>query len=327
MVSTKLDHFASLFSEGVELPPPSLAERRKRREVVLHEGAAQWSRRIAAALAALGRPGGAAGLFCAADLLMRDGWVRACGLPDPRTALDKPEGLCGLARHPAPAEALEAYAGGLVLHAPIGPVCWWSPARRWVAAPGSARSAGSAAEALVDLKRLGVFVEMDGDFDPILLACSRTNVGAGRPGFGEALMRIYSDLAECGLVHSIALRAADGSLAAGAFGLAIGGVFATEAYFGPSELARTVMILLDRELAMRNFALHEARLGAAPGVAPAAAFDSFGFTPISRAQFVAAANERLSGFKAQPWRLLAGPGGDRRENKHARLRPAYGSAT
>jgi leucyl/phenylalanyl-tRNA--protein transferase len=324
MVPTKLDRVASLFSEGVEQTPPTMAERRRRRLTSLRENSPQQLRRVAAALSALGKPGGVVGLLGAANLLFRDGLLGSRGLPDPHAALKHPEGLCGLARKPSPAEALEAYASGLVLHAPIGPACWWSPARRWGAAPGDAKAA---AEAFAHLTDLGASIEMDGDLDPVLVACSRPDAKAGRSGFGENLMRIYSDLADFGLVHSIAVRTADGRLAGGAFGLAIGRVFVTESVFGPSDVARSVMSLLDRELAVRNFTLHEARLGPRPGAAPSPAFDSFGFAPMSRMQFVAAANQNLSKLKVQQWRLHAGAADKRGETLLARLRPACASAS
>src|SRR5205823_4715402 len=66
-------------------------------------------------------------------------WVRSALLPDPKTALADPDGLCGLAGRIGVRELLIGYSRGMFVMSHIGPLKWWAPRHRMVLFFDSAR--------------------------------------------------------------------------------------------------------------------------------------------------------------------------------------------
>jgi leucyl/phenylalanyl-tRNA---protein transferase len=302
----RLDRVAALFSEGIEAQPVSFAQRRKRREALLREGGAKRLRRLSAALSFAAASQRMPAFAAALDFMVRDRFVAPLDPPDPRQALAQPDGLCGLALEMSPATLLEGYSLGSRLFAPLGPPAWWSPSRRWAARPGAL---ASAADSCFDwLAKADAKASVDCAFEETLAACACPDASAARLGFGPRLARAYVELFDSNLAHSIEIRRGNGTLAAGAFGVAIGKVFLTEACFGPPDLARAALILLDRQLSLQNFVLHEAQLGAIPGAPPRSDLGDLGLEAIARDDFVKIQRAHLSGCGVGRWRLT--PRGD-----------------
>jgi leucyl/phenylalanyl-tRNA--protein transferase len=53
-------------------------------------------------------------------------------VPDPENALDRPDGLCGLAGSIGVPETIEGYRRGMFLMSHVGPLTWWSSSARVV---------------------------------------------------------------------------------------------------------------------------------------------------------------------------------------------------
>ena len=297
VIAIKLEEVASLFSEGIEPAPATLSQRRLRRKALLHESIVQRFRRVGASLAYAAARARAPELACGLDLLTR-ACPRSGDLPDPDQPLAFPRGFCALATDLSPPALLEAYSRGLSLFGPVGPIGWWSPSFRTIATPGEV---GNCAAAHSELVRSGLEATMDTAFDEILAACARPHRRGGRLGFGPKLMRAYADLHEAGLAHSLELRRPGEAPVAGVFGLSVGRVFVMEGCYGPDHLVAAAVALLDRHLTAWGYAVHEARLGLAPGAGAPRWARRLGFRPISRRAYLERLRTSVSAGRPARW--------------------------
>lgn len=134
--------------------------------------------------------------------------------------------IVGVGADLEPGTLLAAYRHGM-FPMPLqgGPLAWWSPARRGVLAPSGLRVTSS-------LRRSSAHYEIrvDTAFATVVEACA----DPARPGgWIDGQMRTaYEALHDLGWAHSVeAWGRADGALAGGLYGVAIGGLFAGESMF------------------------------------------------------------------------------------------------
>jgi len=171
----------------------------------------------------------------------------------------------GLERCDAGLEAtaiVDAYRRGLLPEHDRNPLAWVSPPKREAIAPQELRIGAP----LRRLLREQIFrVSFDQNFGAILAACGEaaTAETQGSPD----LARAFTALHEQGHAHSVEVRAEDGTLAGGLYGIAVGQVFFAEARFERAKKASTVALaVLHHHLCHWGFALRSARWATpAPG--------------------------------------------------------------
>lgn len=149
-------------------------------------------------------------------------------LPDPRRA--RRGDLVGVGADLAPGTLLAAYRGGLfpmpvfpVEAAQDGPIGWWSPDPRGVLWPQGLRVSRSLRAATRRFE-----VRVDTAFDEVVAACADPSRPHG--WISPAIARAYGELHRLGWAHSVEAWA-DGELAGGLYGVAVGGLFAGESMF------------------------------------------------------------------------------------------------
>jgi leucyl/phenylalanyl-tRNA--protein transferase len=188
---------------------------------------------------------------CLADLIAP---VRA--LPDPRKALEQPDGLCGIVHDLSVPTLIEAHRRGLYPFAHIPPLKWWSPATRFVLhfkdfhMPKRLRSR---------LRQNRYRVTFDRDFAGVIKACAGRRDGKWHlTWITPKIMRAYGDLHEAGYAHSFEVWNADGALVGGGYGVAVGGAFTIESQFSrESHTSKIGFAVLNWHLAKWGFTLND----------------------------------------------------------------------
>jgi leucyl/phenylalanyl-tRNA--protein transferase len=146
---------------------------------------------------------------------------------------------------------LDAYRRGLLLDR----TGWLAPARREAIAPQELRI-GSPLRRF--LKEQTLRVSFDEDFAGVLAQCEA--VAAPELRLSPRLAEALSSLHRGGHAHSIEVRSANGALAGGLYGIAIGEVFFAEAKFEHVKKASTLALaVLHHHLYHWGFALRSAR--------------------------------------------------------------------
>ncbi|MDR0415980.1 MAG: leucyl/phenylalanyl-tRNA--protein transferase [Propionibacteriaceae bacterium] len=103
-------------------------------------------------------------------------------------------------------------------------MAWWSPVRRGVLEPAALRVTRSLRQSA---KRYAYTV--DRDFARVIRRCADPARSGG--WIDGDVIRVYEELFEAGHAHSVEAWTADGRLAGGLYGVALGGLFAGESMF------------------------------------------------------------------------------------------------
>ena len=243
----RLAEMASLFSPGVEPPPPlSPAARRELRRAMFTESLLQSAARILSATHAALRRDGPGGFVRALELLVRDKTIGAIGLPDPDRALSSPDGLCGIADDLSVATVMDAYERGLFPSAHLGPMKWWAPSSRAIVEPATLARRLAGADAAGDIAATVVF---DKDFEAVL--CDAAGVPTP-PRLKWAFARLF----DAGFAHSFDIVSKSGEKIGSGFGVAVGRVFVIEALRFKDKASRMAgFAVLAQELDNRQFRL------------------------------------------------------------------------
>jgi leucyl/phenylalanyl-tRNA--protein transferase len=166
--------------------------------------------------------------------------VGACRFrfPDPRAA--DSDGLLATGGDFEPATLLAAYRQG-VFPWPVDGVdlLWWSPDPRAILPPDGLHVSRSLARTL----RRGRFrVTIDAAFDDVLAACAEPRATDDETWITPAMRNAYARLHRLGWAHSVEVWA-DGALAGGLYGVAIGAFFAAESMFHRARDASKVALV------------------------------------------------------------------------------------
>jgi leucyl/phenylalanyl-tRNA--protein transferase len=151
------------------------------------------------------------------------------GIPDPETALVKPDGLVGICHDMSVETLMAGYRAGLFPFSHIGPQKWWAPGKRMVLRLTHFHMEKNLRRML---RKKQFTVTFDRAFEDVMRAC-----GEARPGrphltwITEDMIDAYVALHEAGHAHSVEAWDTDGNLAGGAYGVAAGQVFFTESQF------------------------------------------------------------------------------------------------
>lgn len=160
----------------------------------------------------------------------------AWGFPSPDTADE--DGIVGVGADLAPGTLLGAYRTGLFpMHVNRGrTLAWWSPDPRGILPLDGLRTSRSLRRSCRRYE-----IRFDTAFDSVLAACGdRRRSGAW---INRDIVRAYRRLHELGWVHSVEAWDADGVLAGGLYGVAIGGLFAGESMFHRQRDASKVALV------------------------------------------------------------------------------------
>ena len=203
-------------------------------------------------------------------------------LPRPEEALDRPDGLCGIARRVDLETLLEGYGRGLFLMSHLGPLKWWAPKQRMVLFFDQAQVEKTPRKLLRTQKFRFTF---DTAFAEVMRACA-----APRPGrppltwITPRMQALFREAHAAGHAHSVEVWEGD-KLVGGVYGLAVGKVFFTESQFHTvRDASKAAFAVLNRHLQAWGFALndgkHRTEYLAASGLRPISRYE---FSTIAQA--------------------------------------------
>lgn len=155
-------------------------------------------------------------------------------LPDP---LEAEGDVVAVGGDLSPGAVLYAYRKGMFpMNLPDGHLGWWSPVDRAIIPLNGLRVSRSLRQSC---RRYTVSV--DEDFSGVVAGCADPSRGDG--WITPAFVNSYTELHRLGWAHSIEVWDADGELAGGLYGVAIGGLFAGESMFHRARDASKVALV------------------------------------------------------------------------------------
>jgi leucyl/phenylalanyl-tRNA---protein transferase len=160
--------------------------------------------------------------------------------PDPRAA--DSDGLLATGGDLEPATLLAAYRQGVFPWPMDGfDLLWWSPDPRAILPPDGVHVSRSLARTL----RCGRFrVTIDAAFDDVIAGCAEPRATDDETWITPAIRSAYGRLHRLGWAHSVEVWA-DGTLAGGLYGVAIGALFAAESMFHRvSDASKVALVAL-----------------------------------------------------------------------------------
>ena len=140
--------------------------------------------------------------------------------------------LIGVSREFDADLTLAAYAAGVFpMPAPARLMGWYSPVRRGVLPLDGLRVSRSLRKMLPRYE-----IRVDTAFREVLDACADRRRPHG--WIDRRIRRVYTELHERGIVHSVEAWSRDGELAGGLYGVSLGGLFAGESMFHRPHIGR-----------------------------------------------------------------------------------------
>lgn len=174
-----------------------------------------------------------------------------------------------------PETLLDAYTHGIFPWPDGDTVWWWSPDPRCVMPLDGFHVSRSLARTI----RSGRFTAtVDHAFTSVVRACADRPEGTWiTPAYARAFQRMH----QLGHAHSVEVWTADGALAGGVYGLAVGGAFMAESMFHRvSDASKVALHHLVGFLRARGFALLDVQM-------PTPHLESLGAVTISRDEYLA----------------------------------------
>ena len=180
-------------------------------------------------------------------------------LPDPERALDEPPGLAGIVHDFTQPTILAAYRRGLYPLAPIPPLKWWSPPQRSLLFFDELHLAKRLRR---QMRQARYTVTFDRDFEGVIAACAGHRSGRWHlTWITPKIMRAFAELFDAGYVHSFEVWNAQGELAGGGYGVALGGSFVTESQFSREpNTSKIGFTVLNWHLARWGYAFNDGKL-------------------------------------------------------------------
>ncbi|HEU5398100.1 MAG TPA: leucyl/phenylalanyl-tRNA--protein transferase [Gammaproteobacteria bacterium] len=219
--------------------------------------------------------------------------------PDPRRALQDPDGLLAVGGDLSPARLLYAYRHGIFpwYHADQ-PILWWSPDPRAVLFPAELHVSRSLRRRMA---KDGYRATLDTAFSEVMQACAGPRPGQPEGGtwISPAMQAAYVELHRLGHAHSVEIWIED-ELAGGLYGVAIGRVFFGESMFSRrTDGSKLALVHLARQLGAWGYPLIDCQVHSEH-------LASLGCVRIPRPDFLALLAEHCTapGHPA-PWRFDA----------------------
>jgi len=184
------------------------------------------------------------------------------GLRDPfppvEQALVEPNGLLAAGGDLSPARLLDAYARGIFpWFNDEDPVLWWSPDPRMVLLPGELHLSRSLRRTI---RSQEFTVTFDRAFQGVMEGCAGPRDKQDGTWITADMMRAYTRMAELGHAHSVEVWA-DGELAGGLYGVAVGRIFYGESMFTRrSNASKVAVSWLARQLDRWQFELIDCQM-------------------------------------------------------------------
>lgn len=223
--------------------------------------------------------------------LPRDGRVDA--FPPAAEALTEPNGLLAAGGDLTPARLLAAYKQGIFPWYQDGqPILWWSPDPRAVLWPAALKISRSLRRSLT---KRGFELRVDTAFARVVAACAEPRrYGAGTWITAE-MAEAYQRLHELGWAHSFETWA-DGQLAGGLYGVAIGRAFFGESMFTRvTDASKVALVNAVDFLHGRGIELIDCQVASAH-------VRSLGAVDVPREQFLTLIRELCADARPQTWR-------------------------
>lgn len=173
--------------------------------------------------------------------------------PDVEQAEREPDGLLAVGGDLSSERLLNAYRQGIFPWYSQGqPILWWSPDPRLVLYPQRLRVSRSLRKTL---RRRYFTVTLDQAFGAVIEACAGARPGASGTWLVPDMRRAYTHLHHQHLAHSVEVWA-DGELAGGLYGVAVGRVFFGESMFSRrSDASKVALVYLVDRLLSWGYAL------------------------------------------------------------------------
>jgi leucyl/phenylalanyl-tRNA---protein transferase len=184
------------------------------------------------------------------------------GLRDPfppvEQALVEPNGLLAAGGDLSPARLLDAYARGIFpWFNDEDPVLWWSPDPRMVLLPRELHLSRSLRRTI---RSQEFTVTFDRAFQGVMEGCAGPRDKQDGTWITADMMRAYTRMAELGHAHSVEAWA-DGELAGGLYGVAVGRIFYGESMFTRrSNASKVAVAWLARQLDRWQFELIDCQM-------------------------------------------------------------------
>lgn len=184
------------------------------------------------------------------------------GLRDPfppvEQALVEPNGLLAAGGDLSPARLLDAYARGIFpWFNDEDPVLWWSPDPRMVLLPRELHLSRSLRRTI---RSQEFTVTFDRAFQGVMEGCAGPRDKQDGTWITADMMRAYTRMAELGHAHSVEAWA-DGELAGGLYGVAVGRIFYGESMFTRrSNASKVAVSWLARQLGRWQFELIDCQM-------------------------------------------------------------------
>lgn len=183
----------------------------------------------------------------------------AGAFPDPSRALRHPNGLLAAGGDLSPERLIAAYQRGIFPWYSAGePILWWSPDPRTVFLPGAVHVSRRLARRL---RRAEFSVTLDRDFVTVVRACAGPRRDHAGTWLTPEMQQAYCRLHALGIAHSVEVWA-DGELAGGLYGVALGRAFFGESMFSRrSDASKVALAVLSRQLQLWDFLVFDCQVG------------------------------------------------------------------
>eukprot|EP01037_Dinobryon_pediforme_P006559 gene6559-6628_t len=236
------NNLPALFSEHIEpnpLPSPRLKQRN--RDFLLGETLSAKCIRIGSALVSHLKKSGLVNLAHAADVILRDKAVGTVAIPDPKHALNTPDGFCQLTDDLSISTLMDIYARGMYVESGVTDASLWAPNQRRIIDLTTYESAKRRAFK-------GSFT-CDTNTDYVISRCDE----ARDIQHSARLLHAFAQMADAGIAHSCEIRDENGTLNGGLFGIVTGRIFVVHGIFARNIAEQTLLIdqLLNQLLAKK----------------------------------------------------------------------------
>ncbi len=255
---------------------PALPEVQARRSELFRETPFEVVERVALGTAWSLQPKRIGALPGIARIWLRDTLGGARGLPDPKSAIQAPIAVAGIARDLSVPTLISAYQRTLYPWAHVGPFKWCSSEQRCVLFFNELHIAKRLRR---QMKQNEYRVTFDQDFEGVMKACAERRPGRWHlTWLRPKMMRAMSEMFDAGHAHSFEVWNKDGALVGGGYGVAVNGVFHTESQFSrESNTSKMGFTLFNWHLAKWGFLLND-------GKDPTPTIDGMNFRLIPRAE-------------------------------------------
>lgn len=219
-------------------------------------------------------------------------------LPDPRRALDEPNGLLAAGRDLGVARLTEAYRMGIFPWYSQGqPVLWWSPTPRMVLFVDEFAISRSLRKTIRRLARERSWrLTLDSDFAGVMRECSMPRPSQDGTWITPEMRAAYGAMHRNGLAHSVEVWSGD-ELVGGLYGVSIGRMFFGESMFARRpDASKIALAALVRLLQSVGFAVIDCQQTTAH-------LASLGAREIPREQFLQIVS-RMTSMPAPDWGSL-----------------------